>query len=66
MRPKARLTSRAIPRGEPGARPYNGSIKEVQGWVDEATFHAKYLYKEPVVFRQAATKENGFNLDCIA
>jgi hypothetical protein len=37
----------------------------VQGFVDVATFKAKYLYKGPAVFRNAATKEHGFDLECL-
>lgn len=47
-------------------RESNGTIAEVQGWVDRQTFQEKYLLKEPVVFRGAATRQNGFDLECLS
>lgn len=64
-RPPTTFSSANIQRGTPGARPSNGSVPEVQGFVDMETFKAKYLYKGPVVFRNGATKEHGFNLECL-
>jgi hypothetical protein len=46
-------------------RPSNLSIPEVHGFVDADTFKAKYLHQGPMVFRNAATKQNGFDLECI-
>jgi len=46
-------------------RPSNGTIPEVQGFVDIETFKAKYLYQGPAVFRNAATQQHGFNLECL-
>lgn len=53
----ARLPSRA--------RKSNGTITEVQGFVDRETFSAKYQWKGPAVFRGGATAEHGFNLECL-
>lgn len=49
----------------PAPRDSNGSITEVQGWVDKQVFRDHYLRKEPVVFRGAAMRQNGFNLECL-
>lgn len=49
----------------PAPRQSNGTITEVQGFVSIETFREKYLWKEPVVFRGAATPENGFELGCL-
>jgi len=46
-------------------RPSNGTITEVQGFVDQATFKANYLGLGPAVFRGAASKANGFDLECL-
>merc|ERR1711971_993031 len=58
---------RTAPDGKalPGRRASNKSVAEVQGFVDIATFQQKYSRKGPVVFRQAATKEWGFDMDCL-
>jgi len=46
-------------------RPSNGTIAEVTtGFPSREEFQAKWLWKEPVVFRGAATKENGWDLGC--
>jgi hypothetical protein len=52
-------------RYEGSPRPSNFSIPEVQGFVEADTFKAKYMWKGPVVFRNAATKQNGFDLECV-
>jgi len=49
----------------PNPRPTNGSIEEVQGFVDVATFRQQYLGKGPMVFRKGATTEYGFDLGCL-
>lgn len=46
-------------------RAANATVPEVQGFVDLDTFKSTYLYKGPQVFRGAATKEHGFDLECI-
>jgi len=46
-------------------RAANGTIKEVEGFVGPETFKENYLWKEPVVFRGGATKEFGFDMDCL-
>jgi len=46
-------------------RPSNGTIAEVTtGFPSREEFQAKWLWKEPVVFRGAATKESGWDLSC--
>lgn len=52
-------------RSPPAPRPSNGTIHEVQGFVDAETFREKYMGKRPVVFRGGATAEFGFDLDCL-
>lgn len=46
-------------------QPTNGTITEVQGWVDPPTFAKEYRGKRPVVFRGAAIRENGFDIQCL-
>lgn len=64
-KPRTRFTSTGMTRGQPGARPVNGTIPEVQGFVDLTTFKQKYLQQGPIVFRKGATKEHGFDLECL-
>jgi len=46
-------------------RAANTSVPEVQGFVDADSFKANYMWKGPRVFRGAATKQHGFDLDCL-
>jgi len=62
--PKLRHTDYG--RRQPAApRQANGSIPEIQGFVEPEEFKAKYMWKEPVVFRGGATAEFGFDLACL-
>lgn len=47
-------------------RPPNSSVAEVQGWIGREEFFEKFHGKEPVIFRGAATKVNGWHLECLA